>query len=77
MPEHRTAEQHVVEVGDDVVGVGLLRVARARRVRDAGQPADRELDDQSDGEEHRRRERILPPHIVSVQFTIFTPVGSR
>ena len=30
-PEQRAAEDHVVEVGDDVVGVGLLGVGRARR----------------------------------------------
>ena len=30
-PEHGAAEQHVVEVGDDVVGVGLLRVRRGPR----------------------------------------------
>ena len=29
--EQGAAEDHVVEVGDDVVGVGLLQVAAARR----------------------------------------------
>ena len=63
MPEHRAAEQHVVEVGDDVVGVGLLRVARRHRVGDAGQTADGELDDQADGEQHRRGEvQLAAPH---------------
>ena len=52
--EHRAAEQHVVEVGDDVVRVGLLRVAGADRVGHARQAADGELDDQADREQHRR-----------------------
>ena len=31
--EHQAAEQHVVEVRDDEVGVGLLRVGRDDRVQ--------------------------------------------
>ena len=38
--EHEAAEQHVVEVRDDEVGVGLLRVGRHDRVHHARQPAD-------------------------------------
>ena len=41
MREQRAAEQHVVEVGDDVVGVGGLPVDRHRREVDAGHAADR------------------------------------
>ena len=61
--EDRATEQHVVEVGDDVVRVGLLGVARRHRVGDAGEAADGELDDHADGEQHRRREaQLAAPH---------------
>ena len=51
--EDQAAEEHVVEVGDDVVGVGLLRVGRDDRVRDAGQAADGEHRDEPEREQHR------------------------
>ena len=54
--EHEAAEQHVVEVRDDEVGVGLLRVGGHDRVHDAREPADRELRDEAEREQHRRRE---------------------
>ena len=38
--EHEAAEQHVVEVRDDEIGVGLLPVGRDDRVHDAREPAD-------------------------------------
>ena len=41
----RAAEQHVVEVGDDEVGVGLLQISGRRRVHDARDPADGEQRD--------------------------------
>ena len=40
--EEDAAEDHVVEVGDDVVGVGLLGVGRGHGVGDAGEAADGE-----------------------------------
>ena len=52
--EDQAAEQHVVEVRDDVVGVGLLRVGRDDRVRDAREAADGEHRDEAEREEHRR-----------------------
>ena len=55
------AEQHVVEVRDDVVRVRLLVVRRHDRVRDARQPADYEHRDEPDGEQHRRL-RIESPY---------------
>ena len=44
--EQGAAEDHVVEVGDDVVGVGLLQVGRRDGVGDAGEAADGEHGDQ-------------------------------
>ncbi len=62
-PEHRATEEHVVEVGDDVVGVGLLRVGRRDRVGDAREAADREEHDEPDREHHRHREpQSTAPH---------------
>ena len=52
--EERATEEHVVEVGDDVVGVGLLGVGRGDGVGHARQAADGEHRDQADGEQHRR-----------------------
>ena len=54
--EDGTAEQHVVEVGDDVVRVGLLVVGRDDGVRHARQAADGELADEGQGEQHGRLE---------------------
>jgi len=41
-PHDGTAEEDVVEVGDDEVAVGLLHVGWRRRVHDAGDAADGE-----------------------------------
>ena len=43
---------------------------------DTRQAADGEHRDGADGEQHRRGEWSLPPHIVASQFRIFTPVGT-
>ena len=40
--EHRAAHEHVVEVGDDEVGVGQLPVDREDGEEDAGDAADEE-----------------------------------
>ena len=50
--EDAAAEEHVVEVGDDEIGVVVLGVDRDHGVHDAGEPADDELRDEPDGEEH-------------------------
>ncbi len=60
-PEHRPAEDHVVEVRDDVVRVRLLVVGRHDRVRDAGEAADHEHRHGPDREEHRRGEPDITP----------------
>ncbi len=50
------AEQDVVEVGDDVIGIGLLPVRGNDRVGDARETADGEHRDEPDREQHRSRE---------------------
>ena len=45
--EHVDADQHVVEMGDDEVGVGQLPVDRHRRGHEAGDAADHEHDDEA------------------------------
>ncbi len=54
--ERRAAEEHVVEVRDEVVRVGHLPVDRRGREGDPAQTADDELDEERGGEQHRRRE---------------------
>ena len=62
-PHQGTAEDHVMEVGDDVVGVGLLRVGRRDGMGDTGEPADGEHRHRPDGVQHRRGEpNPAPPH---------------
>ena len=51
-PEERATEDHVVEVGDDVVRVGLLGVGGGDGVGDAGQTADGEHRHEADREQH-------------------------
>ena len=74
--EHHAAEQHVVEMRDDEVGVGLLEIDRHAGVHDAAQAADREFEDRP-----RARSRIAivirsePPHTVAIQLKILIPVG--
>ena len=52
--EHEPAEQHVVEVRDDEVGVGLLGVGGHDRVQHARETAEREHRDEAEREEHRQ-----------------------
>ena len=59
-PEDRAAEQHVVEVRDDEVGVGHLPVDRERREEDPREAADREDADEAERPQHRRVERDVP-----------------
>ena len=54
--EQGAAEDHIVEVGDDVVGVGLLGVGWGHRVGDARQSADGEHGHHPRGKKHRRVE---------------------
>ena len=58
--EHRGAEDHEVEVRDDVVRVRQLLVERDRRERDPRQPADDEKHDEADDPEQRRRKARGP-----------------
>ncbi len=51
-PQHRAAKEHVMQVGDDEVGVGLLQVRRGGRVHYPGDPADGEHQDEANREEH-------------------------
>ena len=53
------ADQHVVQVGDDEVGVGELPVDRHRGGHEAGDAADHE-DDHEAGEEQERRGELRP-----------------
>ena len=52
--EDGAAEEHVVEVGDDEVGVRHLLVERDDREHDAGQPADHEVDEEAEHVQERR-----------------------
>src|SRR5947199_338403 len=61
--EDRAAEEHVVQVGDDPVGVLERIVERDRRLEHAVDAADHEHRDEADREEHRRLEFDRPaPH---------------
>ena len=62
-PEDRATEQHVMEVGDDVVRVGLLGVTWCHRVCNTRQATDREQQDESDRKLHRGAEhQLAAPH---------------
>ena len=65
-----------MEVRDDVIGVVHLDVDRRDRQDQAGEAADREHEDEADGEQHRRLERHRARHIVAIQLNTFTPVGT-
>ena len=52
--EHRAADQHVVQVRDDEIGVMDLEVERHRAEHDAGQPADQQDEEEAEHEEQRR-----------------------
>src|SRR5882724_4802604 len=43
---------HIVEMGDDEIGVVQLPVERGGRQHDTGQAGDEELDEESEAEEH-------------------------
>ena len=76
--EDRAAEEHVVEVRDDEVGVLHLPVDRERGEEDPGEAADREDGDEAEREEHRRVEvESCRATVVASQLKIFTPVGTR
>ena len=55
-PEDRAAEEHVVQVRDDVVGVVHLPVERERGEEDPREAADREDREEAEREQHRRVE---------------------
>jgi len=44
------AKQHIMEVGDDDVAVGLLEIDRSARVHNATKAADRKLEDKPERE---------------------------
>ena len=54
--EQRSAEEHVVDVGDDEVGVADVDGQRDHRQHHAGDPAAGEHRQEAQGEEHRRVE---------------------
>ena len=56
--EHRSAEEHEVDVGDDEVGVGYVDVDRHHAEHHAADPAHCERDDEAEGEEHRRGSQV-------------------
>ena len=58
--EHHGAEQHVVEVGHDEVGVADMEVQRRRGQDDPGEPAEQERGQEPQGEQHGRLEGELP-----------------
>ena len=61
--EHCATEQHIVEVGNDVIGVSLLSVRRGNRVGNARQTTNGELNNQRNGEHHRHGKReFAAPH---------------
>ena len=61
--EHHRAEDDVVEVRDDEVGVGHVEVERRRRQDDAGETTEHEGDEEADRPDERRLERDRPaPH---------------
>ena len=54
--EHGAADQHVVQVRDDEVGVVHLQIERHRGEHDAGQAAEDEDEEEAEHEEQRRLE---------------------
>ncbi|CAB4604869.1 unannotated protein [freshwater metagenome] len=61
--EHCTAEQHIVKVSHDVVGIGLLSITRCYSVSHSRKSTDRELCDKTDGEQHWNGEgQLAAPH---------------
>ena len=75
--EHRAADQHVVEVRDDEVGVVHLQVERHRGEHDA-RSARRctKIEEEAEHEQQRRLEaRAGRVHSVAIQQKICTPFG--
>ena len=54
--EDRAEAQHVVEVGDDIIGVVHVIIDAAVGEDDAGDAADGEQEDEADRPQHRRLE---------------------
>ena len=54
--KHHAADQHVVQMRDDEVGVVRLPVERHHRHHHAGQPAEREDEQEAEHEQRRRGE---------------------
>ena len=69
------ADQHVVQVRDDEVAIGLLQVDGRRGVHDARETADREEPHEPAAKWSALVARIEPPQSVASQLKIFTPVG--
>src|SRR5205085_2132010 len=60
---HRAADQHIMEMSDDEVGVVKLQIERHRGNDDAGETADYKCDDEANHIEHRHLEaRATIPH---------------
>ena len=74
--EDDRADQYVVEMRDDEVGIGELPVERRDGEHDAGQARDQKLEQERHAEQHRYLEAKLPPHIVPSQLKILMPVGT-
>jgi hypothetical protein len=66
--DQRAAHHHVVEVGDDEVGVVQVDVGIQRAEEQAGQAADREQEQERQRVEHRRVQRIEPLYSVASQL---------
>ena len=76
--EEDGADQNVVEVSDDKVGVAQLPVERGDREHDAGEAGDEELKQEADGRTSWAWRRwILPPQRVASQLKILMPVGTE
>ena len=75
--EHRAAEQHVVDVGHDPVGVVEGEVDRHRGAERAVDAADQEHRQEAEREQQSASRSVsLPRHIVKIQLNNFTPVGT-
>ena len=74
-PEDRPAEEHVVEVRDDEVRVGLLQVGRGRRVHDARDAADREQRDERHAGEDADNESGVIAERRRWRGVILSPAG--
>ena len=74
--EHHAADQHVVQVRDDEVGVVRLPVERHHRDHHAGQPAEHEDEEEAEHEQRRRRDaRPAPLASVAIQANTWMPLG--